>query len=152
MLCTHTHGKCAFVHFRTHTHTTGLILSNNNVLNCNDALIFMYIKYFINSSIRPLKHTKEFSESHISVHCSKVVKLFNVHLKKYFLEETHWILMKEKLPWHTAQLFWYTNVFMSECSYMQRLMDSARTMESQAEKAPCMMWHSSGLEGEANYK
>lgn len=83
----HTHGKCAFVHFRTHTHTTGLILSNNNVLNCNDALIFMYIKYLFNSSIRPLIHTKEFSESHISVHCSKVVKLFNVHLKKILLGE-----------------------------------------------------------------
>lgn len=47
--------------------------------------------------------------------------------------------MKEKLPLHTAQLFRYTNVFMPECSYMQRLMDLARTMESQAEKAPYMM-------------
>lgn len=87
MLCTHTRKVCICALPHTHTHTTGLILSNNNVLNCNDALIFMYIKYLFNSSIRPLIHTKEFSESHISVHCSKVVKLFNVHLKKILLGE-----------------------------------------------------------------
>lgn len=113
MLCTHTHGKCAFAHFHTHTHTTGLILSNNNVLNCNDALIFMYIKYFINSSIRPLKHTKEFSESHISVHCSKVVKLFNVHLKKILLGENSLDLDERE-----TSMTYCTVILIHKCIYV----------------------------------
>lgn len=108
----HTHRKCALVHFHTHTHTTGLIPSNNNDPNCNGALIFMCIKYFINSSIRPLIHSKEFSEFHISVHCSKLVKLFKVHFKKYFLEKTHWILMKEKLSLHTVVILIHKCIYV----------------------------------------